>query len=306
MPLVYASITVLLLLCIPQDAFAWGPGTHVQIALTALAHAAALAPGIAALIQKFPEAFIYGSASPDIVVGKKYAGYFHHCHNWRMGRLILAEAESDLQRAAAYGYLMHLAADVVAHNYYIPVKIVRSYDARMLTHTYWEMRFDLGVQDAAWKALSRVTAEEVEEFDHLLSRVLVKTLFSFSTNKHIFNSILILQKMHGMRASLRLYAKHSRYEISEENRSHYLELAIESALDFLRCPEQAACLEVDPAGLARLEYAKQLRRAIRGMLLRGLMREAQAKQLVDLTKDTLAMALYRPQMRLPGVEDVLP
>lgn len=305
MPLVYASVALLLLLLIPDVAHAWGPGMHVELALGAIAQAAVAAPAVAALIRRYPDAFLYGSASPDIVVGKKYAGYFHHCHNWRMGWLILHEAESDRQRAAAYGYLMHLAADVVAHNYFIPVKIVRSWSARLLTHTYWEMRFDLGVKDAAWRALDRIDQEEIEDFDRLLERVLKKTLFSFSTNKRIFNSILILQKMRTMRSSLKLYARHSRFDIVEENRRHYRELAHEAAQEFLRRPKDAACLQMDPAGLSRLDYARSLRRQIRRMVMRGRMTEAEAEKLVALTKDTLAMALYRPQMPLPGVGDVL-
>ncbi len=305
MALVYASVALLILLLIPGAAYAWGPGMHVELAQSAVAHAAIAAPAIAALIRRYPEAFLYGSASPDIIVGKKYAGYFHHCHNWRMGWLILHEAQSDRQRAAAYGYLMHLAADVVAHNYFIPVKIVRSWSARLLSHTYWEMRFDLGVKDAAWRALGKIDAEEVRDFDALLERVLKKTLFSFATNKRIFNSILILQKMRGMRSSLKLYARHSRFDIVEENRQHYRELAHEAAQEFLRRPNAAACLQMDPAGLSRLDYARSLRRQIRRMVLRARMTEAEADKLVGLTKDTLAMALYRPEMPLPGVGDVL-
>ena len=278
---------------------------HVELALGAISQVGAISPVIADLVRRFPEAFIYGSASPDIIMGKRYYGYLHHCHSWRMGRLILAEAASDLQRAAAYGYLMHLAADIVAHNYYIPVKIVRSYKARLLTHTYWEMRFDLGVGEETWERLARVTEHEIEEFDMLLERVLRKTLFSFSTNKRIFNSILILQKMRGLRKSLKAYAVCSRFEIVEENRRHYFDLAMESAMGFLRDPENAPCLEVDPAGISRLDYAGRLRRSIRASLGRGIMDEGGAEGLVELVKERLAIGLYRPNMVLPGVMDVL-
>ena len=154
-----------------------------------------------------------------------------------------------------------------------------------------------------------VSAEQkrllIKGVTELLERVLKKTLFSFSTNKRIFNSILILQKMKGMRSSLKLYARHSRFDIAEENRQHYRELAHEAAQEFLRRPNAAACLQMDPAGLSRLDYAKSLRRQIRRMVLRARMTEAEAGKLVALTKDTLAMALYRPEMPLPGVGDVL-
>jgi hypothetical protein len=302
---VHALIAFFVILLIPSDAFAWGPGMHVDVAMTVLGDLSSVVPVIRELIKRFPEAYIYGTASPDIVVGKKYAGYLHHCHSWRIGWLILHEAETDRQRAAAYGYLTHLAADVVAHNYFIPVKIIRSYNAKLLTHTYWEMRFDLGVTDEVWEKLKMVTELDIKEFDELLERVLRKTIFSFSTNKKIFNSILMLQKMRSLRASLSIYAKRSRFDIAHENREHYRELAMESVLDFLSHPESAACLDVDPTGGAKLSYAKNLRRRMREMMERKLLTEVQADKLVDLAKERLAVAIYRPEMILPDVVDVI-
>lgn len=278
---------------------------HVEVALGALGSVSVAAPVIAALMEKFPEAFIYGAASPDIILGKKLAGYLHHCHNWRMGRMILKEARGERQTAAAYGYLMHLAADIVAHNYYIPFKIVRSWDARLLTHTYWEMRFDLGVSEEAWDRLDMINELDIEEFDDLLERVLRKTIFSFSTNKRIFNTILMLQKVRGLRRSLELHASRSKYDIGVENRQHYVDLAMESALAFLKDPDGAPCLAVDPTGLARLDYAKNLRRNIRNKVSQGRLKRKDAEKLVELVKERLAMGLYRPDMMLPVVDDVL-
>ncbi len=302
---VYALIAAILFILVPTTAYAWGPGVHVEVAITALAHLAAAIPPIRALMKEYPDDFIYGASAPDIIIGKKYAGYMHHCHNWRMGWLILNEATTERQRAASYGYLMHLAADVVAHNYYIPVKTIRSYNTRTLSHTYWEVRFDLGVSEHAWKRLGQVARHEFKDFDDLLNRVLRKTLFTFKTNKRIFSGILVLQKMRGMRHSLGLYAKKSRWYIEEENRQHYFDLAVEAALDFLAHPETAACLEVDPTGEARLAYARNLRRRIRMMRRRGLLSDAATARLIDLVKERLAVGLYRPDMVLPDVVDVL-
>ena len=305
MVLVHAILAAVVVILLPLDAYAWGPGMHVEVALGAISRISAVAPVIAELMSAYPEAFIYGAASPDIIVGKKLAGYLYHCHNWSMGQLILKEARSERQRAAAYGYLMHLAADIVAHNYYIPFKIVRSWNARVLSHTYWEMRFDLGVSDEAWGRLSMITELDIEEFDDLLERVLRKTIFSFSTNKRIFNTILMLQKIKGLRGSLKIYAARSKYGIGDENRQHYMELATESAEGFLKDPEGASCLAVDPAGLAKLEYAKNLRRNIRNGVKRGRLGKRKANELVELVKEELAVGLYRPEMALPIVMDVL-
>lgn len=302
---VYFLISVLVLLLIPSEAHAWGPGVHVEVALAAMAKLSLVVPPIRKLMEKYPDDFIYGAAAPDIIIGKKLAGYMHHCHNWRVGWLILNEATTERQRAGAYGYLMHLASDVVAHNYYIPVKIVRSYNTRMLSHTYWEIRFDLGVNDEALKRLGEVGKHRFDEFDYLLDSVLRRTLFSFKTNKRIYSGIIVLQKMRGMRQSLGLYAKKSRWNIEEENRQHYLDLAIESALDFLAHPESAACLEMDPVGESRIAYAQGLRRRMRIMRRRGLLDDRAAAKVIDLVKERLAIGLHRPDMILPDVMDVL-
>jgi hypothetical protein len=305
MMLFYIVIAILIFLLSPSDAFAWGPGMHMYLGLTALAKLALAAPAIRSLMEKYPEEFLYGTVVPDVVVGKKYAGYMHHCHNWDIGRLILKEAATQKQRAAAYGYLMHLAADVVAHNYYIPFKMIKSYETRMLSHTYWEMRFDIGVPEKAWRQIDKVSKSEMGEFDLLLERVLKKTIFSYRVNKRIFSSILIFQKMKGMRDSLRLYAKRSRWEVGEENRQHYVDLTLEAVFDFLAHPDSAPCLEIDPTGVARLQYAKDLRRRIKMLVGRGALTRRAAAQLIELAKERLAVGLYRPNLILPDVTDVL-
>ncbi|MBI4127057.1 MAG: zinc dependent phospholipase C family protein [Deltaproteobacteria bacterium] len=299
------AIVIVSMILLPDAAYAWGPGMHIDMAMRILADPSGVLPAISKLITSFPADFIYGATSPDIIVGKKYAGYHYHCHNWRMGHLILAESKSDRQRAASYGYLMHLAMDVVAHNYYVPFKYVRHYSTRLFSHTYWEMRFDLGVPDRAWNYLGNISRHEIEEFDELLERVLRKTLFSFRTNKRIFNSILILQKMRGMREVLRFYASKSRWGIEDENRAQYIDLTWESARDFLANPETAQCLTADPAGLQRLDYAIKLRRRLRGMVRKHVMTVTQAEKLVVMVREHLAHGVYQPEMVMPDVEDVL-
>ena len=302
---VYFLFALAVFLLTPAIAHAWGPGTHVEIAMTAIAKATVAIPLIAKLIKRYPDDFIYGASAPDIVLGKKLAGYLHNCHNWRMGWLILNEAASDRARAGAYGYLMHLAADIVAHNYYIPFKIVRSYEKRILSHTYWEMRFDLGVKEETWKHLNKLVKHDFKEFDDLLNRVLRKTLFSFKTNKRIYSGILALQKLGGLRKSLKIYAKRSRFDMDEKNRQHYMDLAVQAALNFLADPEGAPCLNVDPTGEARIAYAKILRRRLKVMREQGHLSDEEAAKVIELIKERLALALYQPNMNLPDVVDVL-
>ena len=229
----------------------------------------------------------------------------YHCHNWSVGSLILNEAETDAQRAAAYGYLTHLAADSVAHNYFVPYKMIRSYSTRSLSHTYWEVRFDLDVPEEIWKVVPKVIQHDYHEFDYLLERVLKKTLFSFRTNKKIFNSILILQKLKQLRRTLKIYAKASRWVLSEKDRENYRRLALESVRDFLENGERAKCCLVDPAGLRKITYAVNLRRRLKSLVRKKVITVAQAETLVCRVKEGLQKSIFDPEGVLPDVQDIL-
>ncbi|MBI2346266.1 MAG: zinc dependent phospholipase C family protein [Deltaproteobacteria bacterium] len=302
---VYGLAIGLLFVCLPSDAFAWGPGMHLDIALTMLEKTALVAPAIRALMKAFPTDFLYGAVSPDIFIRKKMVGPLHHCHNWRMGMLLLTEAQTDRQRAAAYGYLAHLAADVVAHNYFIPYKIVRSFTARLLSHAYWELRFDLTVSPHVWEAVPQILAGDYREFDTLLERVMKKTLFSFKTSKRIYYSILVLHRLRRLRGGLKVYARQSRWALHEERIAHYRRLVFHVVGEFLQKVERAPCCGGDPTGIARQAEAMALRKRIRQALQRGPLTGATAERLVRLCRDRLEAEMFAPTMQWPDVYDVM-
>lgn len=290
----FALVTLIVgVLLVPAMVHAWGPGTHLEIATTVLENAVWAAPAIRKLIQAFPSEYIYGHVSPDITVGKKYAGAIYHCHNWSMGKLILEEAQTDADRAAAWGYLTHLAADVVAHNYFVPYKIIHSWPKRSLGHIYWEMRMDLHVPDRFWKEARHIVRRKYTSFDYLLERVLKKTLFSFRTNKKIFNSIVVLQKLKHLRAGLKKYSEVSKWEFSPERAAHFRAMMWEAVRDFLKNPAEAPCLLGDPAGQRKLLYAAQTEKELRrldGKDCDPFLREV---------RRALLKGLYDPEVALP-------
>lgn len=300
MAFIFLSIIVFLILD-PSPAFAWGPGTHLNLSLEILKNAALCWPVIRRLIEKYPNEFIYGSVSPDIVVGKKYAGAIHHCHNWSIGKLILEESKSDSERASAWGYLTHLAADTVAHNYFVPYEIIRSFPNRTLGHAYWEMRYDIFVPERSWLELGHVIRHRYTSFDHLLERVLKKTLFSFSTNKKIFNSILILHKMKQLRFGLKTYAKASRWVLTQRDADHFRALVRETIFDFLKNPEKARCLTADPAGTRKLKYANEISLKLRKGRRRGTVSEKETHEFVEKTRHKLHHTLFDSSLSLPSI-----
>lgn len=296
--------TLLCCILLPAPAWAWGPSMHLELALHCLDHLPQVAPAIAALLAQHPNEFIYGAVSPDIFLSKQRAGILFHCHNWRMGHLLLTEAATDRQRASVYGYLVHLAADVVAHNYFVPYKIIRSYTSVLATHPYWELRFDLTVPARAWRIIPQVVRGRYQEFDALLERVLKKTLFSFKTSKRIFQSILVVHKMQQLQKGLRLYARRSRHQLPPERVQHFRQLAYRTVDEFLHAPTQAPCLQGDPTGLARESGAKVLARRMRLARTRRLLSHAQAESLIALCDQRLYEAMFRPTMEWPDMYDV--
>lgn len=301
MLLVYLFILFLLF---PRDAFAWGPGTHLEIAHYVLANLGFVLPAIRKLIEKYPREYIYGSVSPDIIQGKKYAGYRYHCHNWDIGMMIVDAAKTESEQSSAYGYLSHLAADTVAHNYFVPFKMMRSYSTRSLSHIYWEMRFDLYVDEAAWQEMDEVVVRPNYNFDRLLEAVLKRALFSFKTDKRIFNSLIKIQKMKQLRRSLKNYARASRWSLDETDVQHYKELTFEVVRNFLANPHEAECLVADPAGRRKLAYAMQMRRELKRLQRSRKITRTSAEPALQQIKEELRTGLFDPQSSLSGVSEL--
>ncbi len=290
------------LLAIPHSAWAWGPGMHLELALHCLEHLDIATPALAALLKEFPYDFMYGAVSPDIFLSKMRAGALFHCHNWRMGHLLLSEAENDRLRAAVYGYLVHLAADVVAHNYFVPYKIIANYSARISSHLYWEMRYDLTVANHTWRVVPRIVQGDYQEFDALLERVLKKTLFSFRTSKRIFQSLLVVNRIGRVRASLRAYTKRSRLPLHEKRIMHFRDLTIDLVEDFLRHPDTARCLEGDPTGRPRESAARQLRKRMRRAMERGELTKNRATQFIAHCDERLRNSMCQADIEWPNID----
>jgi Zinc dependent phospholipase C len=111
------------LVLLPSVAYAWTPGTHVFLGEAVMRSLDLLPVAIAELLRAFPYDFLYGSIAADTSIAKKYAPVGRHCHSWTVGLEIYDGAEDEPLRAFALGYLAHLAADAVAHNYFVPKQL---------------------------------------------------------------------------------------------------------------------------------------------------------------------------------------
>ena len=179
-----AGVAIILL---PTPAMAWGPVTHVAFGMQALATLVSGARPIYATLEAFPEVFLYGSLAPDIVQGRRLQSRLRrHSHNWAVALGLVEGARSDEERAFAYGYLAHLGADVVAHNYFLPARLIGGFDSRLSGHIYYEARFD-SIHEAAYRELLLDLLEiDFRSVDTTLARAVDSPLISFKSHRRIF------------------------------------------------------------------------------------------------------------------------
>jgi len=289
---------------IPQTAWAWGPITHVDYANEALQNLAVYGGTVKALLSEFPWDFLYGALAADITIGKDYVDYIHNCHNWRVGFLILNEASDDRQRSAAFGYLSHLAVDIVSHNYFVPYKTIFSYPTRTLGHVYWEMRFDSQRPKKIWTLAKKISEMEFSHNDALFERMLRRTIFSFRTNRRIFKSVLTLHKLRQWRTMMERIHDVSRFQLTAADIEDYRSLAVESVVAFLKDPENAPCTKVDPTGEAKILYAGEMRSELKKLTRRKIISKDEAKKFLSEARKGLRDTIYKSGI-LPTVSDFI-
>ena len=280
----WLGLVALVVLMWPSDALAWGPVTHLVHGTQVLDSLSILAPTLQEILGEYRLAYLYGCVAADIVVAKKYTrSLYTHCHCWPVGWQIAESARGELEQAFAYGYLSHLAGDVYSHNHFVPVQLVVSYQARTLRHIYWEARFDAAQNRDRWRLIRSVLEHRFPECDRLVERVVERTLFSFRTNKRIFNSVMALQQFDQWQHMIRRLSARSRYPLPASEIDRFNGLCIGAIQDLLAHGRDSACQHADPTGREAIGRAEALRRKLRELKRRGQMTDAIVAELQALT-----------------------
>jgi hypothetical protein len=260
-PAIVVCTAIALLLVHPDRAFAFGPATHVFLGRQILDMLYLLPEGLADLIRVHPQSFLYGSMAADISFGKKYVPAGRHCHFWHVGEEILDNASNDRLRAVAFGYLTHLAADTIAHNFFVPRQLLLTRSTKALGHGYWEHRLDAHLGDE-YAAIARHVVLEYDhsEADNLFDRVLSGTIFSFETNRRIFRGMIRIQDNDRWRATFERVRQSSRWDLSDGTVEVYLGIAFDFVVDYLLRRRESLAAALDPTGEFNLSLAKKVRR----------------------------------------------
>ena len=258
-----AALGILAVAALPSEAWAWTPGTHIflgEAVLRALAH---LPGGVAELLAAFPYDFLYGSIAADTSIAKKYAPAGRHCHSWNVGFEIHERAGDEPLRAFALGYLAHLAADTVAHNYFVPRYLAITSSTNALGHSYWESRFETHLGERFSRRAREVILLDHGRSDEHLDRILSPTIFSTSTNRRIFRGMVYVTDTESWQRIFQLASERSRWDLADPDVGRYLVRSFDYIMDLLRRFHAAEAFALDPAGEEPLRMAKRVRRDAR-------------------------------------------
>lgn len=273
--LALVGAVAVLVLAWPAEAHAWGPVTHLVHGSQVLESLSILGPALQEMLREHRLPYLYGCVAADIVQAKKYTrSLYTHCHCWPVGWQIVESAKTEREQAFAWGYLSHLVGDVHSHNRYVPVQLIVSYETRTLKHIYWEARFDAAQERDRSKLIRTVFDHRYPDCDRLVEQVVERTLFSFKTNKRIFNSVIAVQQFGQWQKMMRRLSERSRYPLGPSEVERFNGVCVAGIQDLLVRGKASECQHADPTGREALARAERLRRKLRALKRRGRLTEA--------------------------------
>jgi len=291
-PLAFAIILIL-----PEPALAWGPVTHIALGMQVLATVITPDHPLQAALLNIPEVFLYGSLAPDIVQGRRLQSRLRrHSHNWDTGFALLQSARGDQQLAFAMGYLAHLGADVVAHNFFLPACLIGNFDSRFGGHIYTEACFDSIQEPAYLDVLLKVLKLDFGPLDAMLDQAVDSPLIPFSAHRRIFEGGL--RRIRGWDRVIR--ALRGPANINRGDAELFSDSSCEAIAGLLddRAPK-APARRFDPMGEDAIRRASSSRVSLRRLARIGAPASKSARELAARMLADLHAHLRDTPFRLP-------
>lgn len=293
MVVVFLSVFAFVFFGLAGTAHAWGTGAHVDFALSMIANAAMLAPAVRVLLKKFPKDYIYGNLAADTVIGKNLADADEHVHNWEVAIKLFDLAKDDAQRAFVYGYLSHLAADTVAHNYFVPKKRVDSFRSITMGHAYWELRYDSFLPAHVWDASRELSKERFPAHDELLRAGIKPTLLSLKANKIVWDGVVTFSsRVERWRDLMQTHASRSPIVFHAEERNEFRTLALNTVAGFLNDFRESEAYKADPTGIENLANCWKIGALLRKQTATGRMDPREAEEIAKGVGSALREGLH--------------
>jgi len=282
-----------ILLLLPSDAWAWGPVTHVAIGRSVLDAASLLPAAVAAILYRYRGSYLYGCIAADIVFAKRLSKVKQFCHHWSTAYGLLEVAGSDRDRAFAYGYLSHLAADTVAHGKFVPRQVLMSGTSVSFGHLFWELRADAVQAGAPQAELKELIAADQDDHHAALARRITDTFLPYDFNRIVFDRMNALAAHEAFRRRVDRWGKSLKGRLSGKLLRAYGAECVDRTLAVLTEGRRCALLREDPNGTSALMQLRVQRRDLRRMRRRGL---SVARRLKESSK---ALAPAEPSFPRP-------
>jgi len=235
-----------------EDALAWGPAVHVALADTVWSQLGVLPAAVAAILARHKIPFLYGSVAADVVFAKRLSRVKQFCHHWSTAFTVLDSAGDDRQRAFAYGYLSHLAADTVAHGKYVPRQIIVSHSPVNAGHLYWELRADAACDRGTHALVADVLKENHGDHHTLLAGHLGGTLLPYDLNRMLFDRMNAMTVRPAFRFGMDVWHRLTRYEFSADMLDGYRSECVDRIQSILTQGHRSPLTKEDPNGTSAL------------------------------------------------------
>ena len=226
-----------------------------------LNHLTMILPWIAELLKTFPYDYLYGCISADIFIGKGSRRRDDHCHNWSIAMKMLKVADSPSHFSFSYGYLSHLCADIIAHNYYIPNQLYVTTSTKKLGHIYWEYRSDAYIKKRYWELANKIICQQNANNDEFMEKFFKSKIIPFQTKKRLYVQSIKLCDLEHWQDMVSLISRNSRWGLSENYINYLHKLSLNLIFDFLNHLDKSICLHYDPVGSDNISTAKKKRYA---------------------------------------------
>ncbi len=290
------AITFILTLLVPDRAYAWGPVTHVELVRGTL-HAAT--PALSFIASSGMEVFwalFYGSLAPDLFLAKNRQPFPLHTHNWDRAFTMLDAASTPETRAFCLGYLTHLAGDVIAHNVFVPYKMVEVPFNSRRQHAYWEFRFETVQPREAWEMVEALKAMDFSHLNRFLEQHQRPTILPFYTNLAMTRSLARAATGNAGRRLLDRMERRSEVGIAPLEIELFQDLCLRMVQDTLEEGQSSEAVRYDPRGLERIRHAKAVTTSLRKLWRRGLGGRAHYKDLAVSSARNFRTSLLRDHL----------